>query len=173
MPCVAVHVAFTFLPYFISPLDWAPASSWVDDRQFPCPTGQAYTTPRQLASKTSFELVPEDSDSRILRIKLDPPVAIGQTPFVFLTNAVAVIWDCFGFVSIQLIQHICKLSCTGKVAAIFISHPHFFGTSLTWAKMLDCNVFISKLDRTWYQRGLDSSHPHPDLAARQHYIIEV
>ncbi|KAJ1020206.1 hypothetical protein NDA16_004485 [Ustilago loliicola] len=44
---------------------------------------------------------------------------------------------------------------------------------LTWAKMLDCNVFISHLDHHWYQRGLDPSNPHPDLAARQRYIIKV
>ena len=39
--------------------------------------------------------------------------------------------------------------------------------------MLDCNVFISKLDRHWYQRGLDPSHAHPDVAARQRHVVEV
>lgn len=145
----------------------------VDDRQYPCPTGQAYTSQRQLVPKTTFTFVPEESDDRILRLKLDPPVAIGQTPILLLTTNGAVIWDCCGFNSVELMQQICKLSPTGKVAAIFISHPHFFGSSLTWAKMLDCNVFISKLDRHWYQRGLDPSHPHADLAARQQYIVEV
>ena len=145
----------------------------LDDRQYPCPTGQAYTTQRQLVPKTAFDLIPEESDSRILRVKLDPPVAIGQTPILLLTQAGVVIWDCCGFASVNLMQRICSLSCTGKVAAIFISHPHFFGASLTWAKMLDCNVFISKLDRQWYQRGLSLSASHPDVAARQRYITEV
>ncbi|SPO32031.1 uncharacterized protein UTRI_02588 [Ustilago trichophora] len=140
-----------------------------------CPVcyGQAYTSQRQLVSKTSFELVPEESDPRILRVKLDPPVAIGQTPILLATKVGIVIWDCCGFVSVELMQRICSLSPTGKVAAIFISHPHFFGTSLTWAKLLDCNVFISKLDRHWYQRGLDTSQAHPDFVARRRYITEV
>lgn len=144
-----------------------------DDRQFPCPTGQAYTSQRQLVSNTSFELLPEQSDPRIIRLQLNPPLAIGQTPLILVTKQGAVIWDCCGFASVQLLQHICSLSPTGKVAAIFISHPHFFGASLTWAKMLDCSVFISKLDRHWFQRGLDSSYRHADFAARQRYIVEV
>ncbi|SNX87334.1 uncharacterized protein MEPE_06044 [Melanopsichium pennsylvanicum] len=144
-----------------------------DDRQYPCPTGQAYTTQRQLVPNTSFDLVPEDSDSRILRIKLNPPVAIGQTPIVLLTKFGAVIWDCNGFNSVELMHSICSVSPTGKVAAIFISHPHFFGTSLSWAKMLDCNVFISKLDRNWYQRGRDTYQNHPDFVSRQRYVTEV
>ncbi|SAM65050.1 uncharacterized protein UBRO_20111 [Ustilago bromivora] len=144
-----------------------------DDRRYPCPTGQAYTSQRQLLPKTTFQFVPEESDDRILRLKFYPPVAIGQTAILLLTRYGAVIWDCCGFVSVELVEQVCKLSPTGKVAAIFISHPHFFGTSLTWAKMLNCNVFISRLDRQWYQRGLDSTHPHPGLAARKQYIIEI
>ncbi|CBQ70852.1 conserved hypothetical protein [Sporisorium reilianum SRZ2] len=144
-----------------------------DDRQYPCPTGQAYTSQRQLVPKTTFELVPEESDARIIRIKLHPPVGIGQTPILLLTNAGVVIWDCCGFASVELMQRICSLSPTAKVAAIFISHPHFFGSSLTWAKMLDCHVFISKLDRQWFQRGLHAPPAHPDVAARQHRIVEV
>uniref|UniRef100_V5E621 Metallo-beta-lactamase domain-containing protein n=2 Tax=Kalmanozyma brasiliensis (strain GHG001) TaxID=1365824 RepID=V5E621_KALBG len=69
-------------------------------------------------------------------------------------------------------QRICSLSPSGKVAAIFISHPHFFGSSLTWAKMLDCSVFISKLDRQWFQRGSGNAQS-PDVAARQKHVVEV
>lgn len=146
---------------------------WSDDRQYPCPTGQAYTSPRELAGKTSFELVPEPEDERIIRVKLEPPVAIGQTPFILLTAQGVVVWDCCGFVSVDLMRRIQQQSPTGKVLAIFISHPHFFGTSLTWAKLLDCKVFISKPDRLWYQRGLESAPPHPDIAARKNFVVEV
>ncbi|SPO44518.1 uncharacterized protein PSANT_02203 [Moesziomyces antarcticus] len=144
-----------------------------DDRQYPCPTGQAYTSPRKLAAKTSFELVPEPEDERIIRIKLEPPVAIGQTPFILLTAQGVVVWDCCGFVSVDLMRRIQQQSPTGKVLAIFTSHPHFFGTSLTWAKLLDCKIFISKPDRLWYQRGLESARPHPDVAARKNFVVEV
>ncbi|TKY87620.1 hypothetical protein EX895_003201 [Sporisorium graminicola] len=144
-----------------------------DDRQFPCPTGQAYTSQRQLVPKTKFELAPEASDPRIIRIKLDPPVGIGQTPILLLTKAGVVIWDCCGFASVELMQSICSISPTGKVAGILISHPHFYGCSLSWAKMLNCNVFISKLDREWYQRGLHPASAHQDVSARQQHVVEV
>lgn len=39
--------------------------------------------------------------------------------------------------------------------------------------MLDCHVFISKLDRHWYQRGLNCPSSHPDVASRRQYIVEV
>ncbi|CDS00125.1 hypothetical protein [Sporisorium scitamineum] len=138
-----------------------------------CPICYAYTSQRQLVPKTTFELVPEDSDSRIIRIKLDPPVAIGQTPMVLITQAGVVIWDCCGFASVELMQRICSVSPTGKVVAIFIGHPHFFGSSLSWAKMLNCSVFISKLDRQWFQRGLYPTSAHPDVAARQQHVVQV
>ncbi|KAJ9478585.1 Metallo-beta-lactamase domain-containing protein [Pseudozyma hubeiensis] len=144
-----------------------------EQEQYPCPTGQAYTSQRQLVPKTTFELVPEESDARILRIKLTPSLAIGQTPIVLLTPAGAVIWDCCGFASAELMQRICSVSPTGQVFSIVISHPHFFGASLSWAKMLNCNVFISKLDRQWYQRGLNCQDTHPDIAARRKFVVEV
>lgn len=144
-----------------------------DDRQYPCPTGQTYTSQKLLGSTTSFELVPEESDARILRIKLDPPFAIGQTPIVLLTQAGAVIWDCCGFASVELMQSICAASPTGKVHSIAISHPHFNAASLTWAKMLNCKVFISKLDRHWYQRGLNCHPSNPDVPARRQYLVQV
>ena len=124
-----------------------------DDRQFVPASGQAWTSLRELAGDFEQRLEPvlgHPSIQRIITHRVDGAVGsvgIGETPLLLRTPHGQIIWDCVGFLSLSLAQQL------GPVKAIVISHPHFFTTALTWARALDCKVYISKHDQQWFQRG--------------------
>ena len=119
---------------------WTKASNWLlssPSNQFEC------------------ELKQEKNDSRLYRIiTKNTTIGIGETPFVILTKDGIVIWDCCALYTAEMFESIKRLCNEHQlsIVGIAISHPHFYTSSLTWAKALQTKIYISHLDKEWFQR---------------------
>jgi len=97
--------------------------------------------------------MPTDEDDHIIRILTDPGVAISQTPIILRTPRGLAIWDCSAFLHPSTASEILAMTSPEQpLLGIFISHPHFYGSSLTWARALGCSIYVHERDRDWWLR---------------------
>jgi hypothetical protein len=123
-----------------------------DPRQFVPPTGQAFTTLSELRSspqKYTNKRKPFFKDDRFWSIWTEPKIAIGQRAILIKTELGNVLWDCITFLDDETINWINE---QGGLAAILISHPHYYSTHLEWAEAFDCPVYLSWEDKEWLNR---------------------
>ncbi|GMK59596.1 hypothetical protein CspeluHIS016_0802020 [Cutaneotrichosporon spelunceum] len=123
-----------------------------DERQWSPATGQEWTSLAELATHT-HALQVDSEDARIEFIEASPPFAINQTPILLNTHAGHYIWDCHAPFTPALAGYLAALNPPLK--AIAISHPHFFSTSLVWARALRVPLYLCAADREWYARASD------------------
>lgn len=112
---------------------------------------QSWTSLRGLHSSTENyrNVFSTDRDNpNLITIHTVPKLAIGQRAFLCLGDATSgnVLWDCITYLDEQTVQHVNSL---GGIQAIVISHPHYFSTSIQWAEVFNCDLFISAEDEQW------------------------
>lgn len=120
-----------------------------DPRQFTPPTGQSFTTLRDmLAPHSDYKNLFQQyqRDDRITFIHTVPKVGIGQRCALIKTPAGNILWDCITFLDDATVEQITAL---GGINAIVISHPHYYSTHLLWARTFDCKVYLAAEDRQW------------------------
>ncbi|TAQ84748.1 hypothetical protein B7494_g6943 [Chlorociboria aeruginascens] len=122
-----------------------------DPRQFVPPTGQAFTTLQTLKKSDEYKnkWLCLDGDERFHSIWTEPKFGIGQRAILIRTPKGNVLWDCIAFLDDQTVEFINSL---GGLAAIVISHPHYYTTHLEWAETFDCPVYLSWEDKQWLNR---------------------
>ena len=76
-------------------------------------------------------------------------MAIGQRALLVRTPGGNVLWDCVPVVDDAAAQQIDRV---GGIAAIAISHPHFYAAHIDLADAFDARVFLPAADRQWVQR---------------------
>lgn len=91
----------------------------------------------------------DETDGRIYSIFTVPQFAIGQRALFIQTDAGNVLWDCVSLLDYETIEFI---KARGGLAAIAISHPHFYNTHLDWAHEFDCPVYLAADDQEWLNR---------------------
>jgi hypothetical protein len=64
-----------------------------------------------------------------------------------------VLWDMITYIDDDLIEAVRAL---GGVSAIAVSHPHFYGSMIEWARAFDAPVYIHAKDREWIARPDDA-----------------
>lgn len=87
--------------------------------------------------------------SGIVSIVTEPKVGLGQRAVLCCTPYGNVLWDCITYIDNATVQHINKL---GGIAAIAISHPHYYSTAVEWARRFNCPVYYSAEDEEWIMR---------------------
>lgn len=87
--------------------------------------------------------------SGVISVFTEPQVAIGQRAFLLCTDKGNVLWDCITYIDEETVRDIQSL---GGIAAIVISHPHYYSTALHWAEAFDCKVYLSAEDEEWVMR---------------------
>ncbi|KPM34212.1 hypothetical protein AK830_g12359 [Neonectria ditissima] len=117
-----------------------------DPRQFVPPSGQSFTTLGDAARTHANEFTPCASDPRLTFITTTPKLAIGQRAVLVRTPAGNVLWDCVPLLDDDTITAVRNL---GGLAAIVISHPHFYSTHVQWARAFACPVYLAAEDRAW------------------------
>jgi glyoxylase-like metal-dependent hydrolase (beta-lactamase superfamily II) len=118
-----------------------------DPRQYiPHDTGQAWLTFDELRDGHSAEI---KEDNGILGIGCTPRFAIGQRALLVKSNAGNVLWDCLAYLDDEIIE---RISAEGGLAAIAISHPHYYATMVEWAHAFACPILIHESDRKWVLR---------------------
>ncbi len=101
----------------------------------------------ELAGRHAVELREEEPD--LIGIGVDPPFAIGQRALLVRTPGGNVLWDCIPLLDEAARRRIAEL---GGIAAICLSHPHFYAAYLDFAEAFDARVFLPAADRQWIQR---------------------
>jgi glyoxylase-like metal-dependent hydrolase (beta-lactamase superfamily II) len=67
----------------------------------------------------------QTSYAKLIAIRTEPQLAIGQSAYLIRTPEGNVLWDCITYLDDETINAIKGL---GGLKAIVISHPHFFST---------------------------------------------
>ena len=118
-----------------------------DDRQYLGPRGQEWTTLAALRGSHRNELA--EVDPGVTGIVTTPAFAIGQQAHLIRTPHGNVLWDCLSLIDDATIEQVQAL---GGLAAIVISHPHFFSAMVEWANAFDASVFLHADHRPWVMR---------------------
>jgi len=119
-----------------------------DERQFVPRSGQSWTMPARLAGRHANAWRRLEAD--LFEIHTAPDFAIGQRALLLRTPQGNVLWDC-----ITLFDEATEalLSSLGGLAAIAISHPHFYSCMQDWAQAFGCPIYLHAGDANWVMRG--------------------
>jgi hypothetical protein len=126
-----------------------PASSCPvceDQRQFVPPEGQQWTTLEDLRGAHRNALRDQGG---LLGIGTEPRFAIGQRALLVPYGSSNVLWDCITLLDDDTADEIAR---RGGLAAIAISHPHYYSTMVEWAHEFSCPVLVHEADREWIMR---------------------
>jgi glyoxylase-like metal-dependent hydrolase (beta-lactamase superfamily II) len=136
----------TQFPESVSPPGACPVCE--DARQYVPLEGQQWTTLEELRSSHRAEI--REELPGLLGIGCEPGFAIGQRPLLVpVEGGGNVLWDCQALLDEEIIAAVGE---GGGLAAIAISHPHYYSTMVEWAHAFDCPVLIHEDDRDWVMR---------------------
>lgn len=123
-----------------------------DERQFVPPEGQRWTTAAELAGEHRVEWT--ELGPGLHQLAVAPHFAIGQRALLIETAGGHVLWDCIAVLDDETRG---RIAAMGGIAAIAISHPHYYTTHRFWAEAFDADVWLHADDASWVKR------PHPRL----------
>ena len=119
-----------------------------EERQYVNPLGQAWTTLAKMA-RTHHNAFGQEEPG-LLGIGTEPSFAIGQRALLMRLPDGNVLWDCVSFIDPATIEIVRAL---GGLAAIAISHPHYYTTMVEWSRAFDnAPIFLHEADRQWVMR---------------------
>ena len=114
-----------------------------DPRQYVPPTGQAWTTPAELAAGHANAI---RDDGGLTGIGTEPHFAIGQRALLVPHGDRHLLWDC---VSLLDDATAAAVDARGGLAGIAISHPHYYSSMVAWAHRFGCPVHLHAADAEW------------------------
>lgn len=118
-----------------------------DERQFVGPRGQVWLPLAELARfhRNAWAL----HRPGLFSLETVPHFAIGQRAFLLCTQAGNVLWDCLTLLDPATEALIGRL---GGLAAIAISHPHYYAAMSVWGARFACPVHVHADDRDFVMR---------------------
>ena len=131
------------------PADTPPASCPVceDERQFIPQSGQQWTTLARM--QVTHWNAWREHEADLFGIGTMPGFAIGQRALLVRTPAGNVLWDCITLLDPATVTLVRAL---GGIAAIAISHPHYYSSMVEWAHAFDAPVWLHEGDQAWVMR---------------------
>ena len=133
-----------------APSDAPPARCSIcdEERQFVLPTGQQWTNLTQLR-KSHMATVRREGE--LLGIGTAPAFGIGQRALLVRTPHGNVLWDCISLIDDAIVEIVRAL---GGLAAIAISHPHYYTTMVDWSDAFGgIPVYLHAADQRWIMRS--------------------
>ena len=61
-----------------------------------------------------------------------------------------VLWDCSAYLDDEVGE---RVAAEGGLAAIAISHPHYYSTMIAWAHTFSCPIYLHEAERKWVMRS--------------------
>lgn len=119
----------------------------LDERQYVPSDGQAWCRMDDLRKSHRNEWTREEPGLWSLRTR--PDFAIAQRALLVETPEGNVLWDCLSLFDEPTFQ---AIQAKGGLAAIAISHPHFYGAMAAWAQAFKVPVHLHEADRAWVMR---------------------
>ncbi|MEX6506097.1 MBL fold metallo-hydrolase [Jiella sp. M17.18] len=121
-----------------------------DERQFVPPPGQGWTS---FGAMRDGHRAVVAYDGKFLGLGMTPHFAIGQRALLVRTPAGNILWDLIPLVDRGIVDIIDGL---GGLAAIAISHPHYYTTMAEWSEAFGgIPVLTHAADKAWIQRPGD------------------
>jgi glyoxylase-like metal-dependent hydrolase (beta-lactamase superfamily II) len=117
-----------------------------DERQYVPEGGQQWATLDEL-SATHANVVRDDAE--LTGVSTEPSLAIGQRALLVPLGDRLVMWDCVTYFDDDAAAEIER---RGGLAAVAISHPHYYSGMADWAARFDCPVLLHADDRRWITR---------------------
>jgi len=125
----------------------------LDPRQYVGFDGQQWTTLDRL--RAGHSNVIEHEEPGLSSIRTEPSFGIGERAFLLQTPQGNVLWDCVALLNQPTVEAISRL---GGIAAIAISHPHYYTTMVEWSVSFDnAPIYLHAADRDWVMR------PHANI----------
>jgi hypothetical protein len=118
-----------------------------DEGQYVGWGGQQWTTAGRLANDHGVVL--REEEPGLVGVGVEPAFAIGQRALLVRTPGGNVLWDCISLLDDAAVRQIENL---GGIAAICMSHPHFYAAHVDFADAFDARVLIPRADEQWIQR---------------------
>lgn len=118
-----------------------------DARQYIGWDGQIWTTLDELRAGHSNRI--EDLEPGLTGIGTQPNFAIGQRALLVRTEYGNLLWDCITLIDDATVTSVRRL---GGIAAIAISHPHYYSAMIEWSQEFDAAVYLHEADRSWVMR---------------------
>ena len=121
-----------------------------DERQYVPSEGQRWTTLEELRASHRAEI--REEEPGLTGIGAEPSFAIGQRALLVQAPDGNVLWDCTSLLDDEIKARVEKL---GGIAAISISHPHYYSSMVEWAEAFDAPIYLHAADREWVMRPSD------------------
>lgn len=116
----------------------------LDDRQYIPEEGQEWTDSEKLHKEYCVKI--GKVKENLYEFVSSPGFAIGQRALLVLSDKGNMLWDCMSVLDGPTIDFIAG---KGGIAAIAISHPHYYGNMQKWAAVFDCPIHLHKKDEKW------------------------
>ena len=124
-----------------------------DSRQYVGWGGQKWTTLEEM--RAEYKNLVEEDEHGLVGITTEPGFAIGQRARLVLSPGGNVLWECISLVDEATVAAVRE---RGGIAAIAISHPHFYSSMVEWSKAFDnAPIYLHEDNRQWMMR------PHPNI----------
>ena len=117
-----------------------------DPRQYVLPGGQQWTTMARLRADRTNDVRAEGD---LVGIGTTPHFAIGQRALLVPFGDSNLLWDCVSLLDEATAEEVER---RGGLAAIAVSHPHYYTTMVEWAQRFDCPVHLHAADADWVMR---------------------
>ncbi len=141
--CVTCGVQYPDSP---TPPDLCPICE--DPRQFIGLDGQKWTTVEEMRSNYRNEI--REEEPGLDTVHTEPSFAIGQRAFLLQTPKGNLLWDCVSLLDEATVSAVRRL---GGVAAIAISHPHYYASMVDWSTTFgSAPIYIHESDAQWVMR---------------------
>lgn len=119
-----------------------------DARQYLKVTGQQWTTLERMRLTHRNSIRQEEPG--LIGIGIDPVFAIGQRALLVRTPTGNILWDCVPLIDPALVA---MLQGLGGVAAVAISHPHYYSAMVAWSQVFGgVPIYLHADDRQWVMR---------------------
>jgi glyoxylase-like metal-dependent hydrolase (beta-lactamase superfamily II) len=116
-----------------------------DDRQYINPQGQQWTT--LAAMRTTHKNVFHEVATGVTGIATEPSFAIGEQAYLIQTPAGNLLWECISYLDDSTGEEVRR---RGGIAAIAISHPHFYSSMGAWSKAFgDAPIYLHRDNQPW------------------------
>jgi hypothetical protein len=126
-----------------------------DPRQYVPLDGQRWTTLAELATDHRNQFRDEGG---LTGIGTEPRFAIGQRALLVPYGDSNLLWDCITLLDDETAA---EVEQRGGLAAIAISHPHYYSCMVEWAHRFGCPIHLHAADSEWVMRG-DAAVEHWD-----------
>ncbi|MGZ4516903.1 MAG: MBL fold metallo-hydrolase [Mycobacteriaceae bacterium] len=119
-----------------------------DERQYVGWSGQRWTTLEEMAAGDYRADIREEGE--LTGIGTEPAFAIGQRALLVPGEGGNVLWDCVSFVDEVAVA---AVQAAGGIAAIAVSHPHFYSSAVSWSEAFGgAPIYLHEADRKWVCR---------------------